>query len=365
MKFKSKILFVVPLPPPVHGSSMMCNYIKESNLINNNYDCDYVNLSTSRSIDEVEKFMFIKIWRLFTVYVKVLFKLLTNRYALCYVALAFHNALFKDALIVLLCKIFGRKIVIHLHGKGASEDAKGRIRKWLLDFTFRNTKVILLSWLLYDDIRRFVKREDVFICPNGIPIVNNELRTKESKTTRLLFLSNLVESKGVFVLLDALKMLRERGYSFICDFVGGESKEIDSKRFYEEVDKRELKKQVKYWGKKYGKDKYVMFGKADIFVYPTYCDCFPLVILEAMQFGLPVVTTIEGAICDFVENGKNGITIERKNSELFANSVAKLIEDTSLRKAMGEFGYTKFLENYSIEKFEKKLHGILDRIVGA
>lgn len=364
MKSKSKILFIVPLPPPVHGSSMMCNYIKESDLINNDYYCDYVNLSTSRSIDEVEKFMLIKVWRLFAVYIKVLVRLLTNRYDLCYIALAFHNALFKDALIVLLCKMYGRKVVIHLHGKGASEDAKGCVRRWLLRITFSNTKVILLSWLLYDDIARFVKRDDVFICPNGIPIANCELRTEKSDTIRLLFLSNLVESKGVFVLLDALKILREKGIPFICDFVGGESKEIDSRRFYKEVEKRELNKQVKYWGKKYGIDKYVMFGKADIFVYPTYCDCFPLVILEAMQFGLPIVTTTEGAINDFVENGKNGITVERKNSVMFATSVAKLIEDASLRKTMGEDGYTKFLENYSIERFENKLHDIFAKIVG-
>lgn len=50
---KSKVLFITPLPPPVHGSSMMCDYIRKSELIRNEFDCDFINLSTSRSIEEI------------------------------------------------------------------------------------------------------------------------------------------------------------------------------------------------------------------------------------------------------------------------------------------------------------------------
>ena len=50
-----KILFIAPLPPPVHGSSMVSKYIKESTLIQESFDCDFVNLSTSRTMDEIGK----------------------------------------------------------------------------------------------------------------------------------------------------------------------------------------------------------------------------------------------------------------------------------------------------------------------
>lgn len=73
MKNKAKILFVVPLPPPVHGSTVMCNYIKESQLINDEFDCDYVNLSVSRNMEEVHRFMWVKIWRFFYAYLNVFF----------------------------------------------------------------------------------------------------------------------------------------------------------------------------------------------------------------------------------------------------------------------------------------------------
>lgn len=56
----------------------------------------------------------------------------------------------------------------------------------------------------------------------------------------LRFLSNLLVSKGVFVLLDAYKILNDKGYSFVCEFVGGNAAEIDAARFDEEVKKRGL-----------------------------------------------------------------------------------------------------------------------------
>jgi len=63
-----------------------------------------------------------------------------------------------------------------------------------------------------------------------------------------------------------------------------------------------------YEGAKYGRDKRLSLTGADIFVLPTYypSECFPLVLLEAMQCGLPVVSTYEGGIPDIVEHGRTG-----------------------------------------------------------
>ena len=53
---KSKILFILHLPPPVHGSSMVGQYIKDSKVvINTSFDAQYINLSTSKTIDEIGK----------------------------------------------------------------------------------------------------------------------------------------------------------------------------------------------------------------------------------------------------------------------------------------------------------------------
>ena len=80
----------------------------------------------------------------------------------------------------------------------------------------------------------------------------------------------MIISKGVIVLLDALKILKDKGYSFVCDFVGGETKEIDGNRFEQEVNNRGLDQLVKYHGKMYGQDKDSLFSNADIFAFPTF-----------------------------------------------------------------------------------------------
>jgi glycosyltransferase involved in cell wall biosynthesis len=164
--------------------------------------------------------------------------------------------------------------------------------------------------------------------------------------------------------LDALKILKERGYSFQCDFVGGETKDIDAKRFAEEVNNRGLNRVAFYKGKKYGKEKWDVFKQSDIFIFPTYYDneCFPLVILEAMAHHLPVVTTNEGGIPDIVENGKNGFICERKNPDTLADCIAVLLNDKNLRRKMGDEGYKILKERYTEEQFEERMLEILNRM---
>ena len=116
---KPRILFIPPLPPPVHGSAMVSQYIKDSELIQGEFACDFVNLSTSRRMDEIGKGGVKKLLRFVGSFFVLFYKLLVHRYALCYLAITCHGVGFlKDAPFVLLCKLFGRRIVIHQHNKG-------------------------------------------------------------------------------------------------------------------------------------------------------------------------------------------------------------------------------------------------------
>ena len=481
---KSRVLFIAPLPPPVHGSAMVSQYIKDSKLVNELHDCDFVNLSTSRRMDEIGKGGMKKLLRFIGSYLALLGKLLTHRYDLCYLAITCHGMGFlKDAPFVLLCKLFRRKVLIHQHNKGMSHCVNRWPYRWLMPLVYRNTRVMLLSWHLYDDIAAVVKREQVVICANGIPQqsnnnpctlnskqvgshtdftdytdgkslmpllasgvsainegerlkaaeqrliatesqvksckaavkpesslltahssslsnstqeyfhtdftdytdgksltpllasggaainegerlkVNGEWVTAMSATPspsgegwgeapHLLFLSNLIPSKGVYVLLDACRMLHERGLTFVCDFVGGETKEIDRATFEAAVKERGLEGIARYQGPKYGEEKERYFAEADIFVQPTYEDCFPLTIVEAMQHRLPVVSTTEGAVPDLIQHGVNGYTVARKEAAPLAEALAQLITDPALRTAMGEAGYARYREQYTLEAFE-------------
>lgn len=223
----------------------------------------------------------------------------------------------------------------------------------------------MLSWRLYPNIEKVVKKEQVIICPNGIPDTNNKepLADRNNEIPRILFLSNLIVSKGVLVLLDALKILKERGCRFICDFVGGESKEVDAKRFLREVETRGLNGVAIYHGKRYGAEKMVFFEKADIFTQPTDDDCFPLTLLEAMQQKLPIVSTEVGAIPDEISNGKTGYVSKEKDANDLAEKLTILIENPKLRQNMGEEGYKRYKAMFTQQVFENTMNDSLLKII--
>ena len=359
---KPRILFITPLPPPVHGSAMVSQYIKENKELHKEFNCDFVNLSTSRHIDEIGKKSIMKYLRFIGAYFITFWKLLTHRYTLCYLAITCYGLGFlKDAPFVLLCKLFGRKVMIHQHNKGMSGCVDKKPYKWLLPLVYKNTKVILLSWHLYPDIEKVVKKEQIIICPNGIPEISEKdlCFERSNDVPQLLFLSNLIPSKGVYTLLDACKILKEKGYQFVCNFIGGESKEITKDIFEEAARERGINDIVIYHGAKYGKEKVSHFTNADIFLHPTSNDCFPLTLLEAMQYGLPIITTDIGGIADIVQNNYNGYICECKNPMSLAKAIEDLLIDKQKRIEFGKNGYNMFHEHFTLATFNKNITKII------
>jgi len=363
---KPHVLFIMPLPPPIHGSSMVCQAIMDSRLIRSVFQVDCVNLSTSRRMDEIGKGGWRKVFRFVRSYVEAFSKLLFHRYDACYLAITCHGAGFlKDAPFVAMCKLMGRKVILHHHNKGMERDVCRLPYRWLMPWIYRDTEVILLSRRLYADVKSVVTPAQIHICPNGISDIppSASMPSLHTGVPHMLFLSNLLVSKGVGVLLDACCLLKERGYDFACDLVGGETTEMDRFQLEEEINIRGLKKQVFYWGPRYGEQKESFFQQADIFVQPTFEDCFPLTVLEAMQHGLPVVSTDEGAIPDMVIDGFNGFVCKRQDAYSLADSLERLLKDSDLRKQMGEKGCLRYRERFTQESFERTFLHILSDIL--
>ena len=272
-------------------------------------------------------------------------------------------AFYKDFLVVQLLKLMGRKVVVHYHNKGVVTRQDKKLDDWMYRRFFKGIKVILLADALYEDVKKYVKREQVLICENGIPgnAVDAKDITRENTTPRILFLSNLLIAKGVLVLLDSLKMLDDKKLNFTCDFVGAETNEIDAQRFQEEVEMRNLQNKVAYLGKKYGEEKEDLYKKSDFFILPTLNECFPLVLLEAMQHALPCVASDVGGISSIIRHGENGYLVEMNNPTALANSIEKLLKDADLRKNMGENGWKRFKSDFTLEAFEKRMEFCLKK----
>lgn len=364
ISMKPKILFILHMPPPVHGAAMMGKYIHDSKVINETFDCRYINLASAKTLQDIGKGGIRKYLNYLGLLGKVIRQVVTFHPRLVYVTpTACGIAFYKDFIVVQLLKVMGRKVVVHYHNKGVITHQDKKLDNWMYQHFFHKIKVILLADALYEDVRKYVRREDVMICPNGIPEGKNTKISQCNHTvTKLLFLSNLIESKGVFVLLDALKILRDNGLTFSCDFVGAETLEIDASRFQKEVEERGLSSMVSYLGKKYDKEKEMLYKNADIFIFPTfyYNECFPLVLLEAMEHALPCISTNEGGIRDIIENGKTGFVVEKKNPMALAEKIELLLENPNMREQMGRNGYNLYQKHFTLQAFERKMKSCLE-----
>ena len=361
---KPRILFILHLPPPIHGAAMMGKYIQESELINSSFDCFCINLATAGSLSDIGHVSLEKLLKYLLLLRYISHVVKEIRPELVYITPnAGGKAFFKDFIVVQMLKSMGCKIIAHYHNKGVSAYQSKWIYNFLYKRFFSNLKVILLAENLYKDIAKYVKREDVYICPNGIPSsCKEEMEARRNNVIpHLLFLSNLLISKGVIVLLDALKILKEKEYTFVCQFIGGETAEINAVQFFEEVNKRELSDLVTYVGRKVREEKEAFFRQADIFVFPTYYETFGLVNLEAMEYKLPVISTNEGGIPDIVKDGENGLICEKQNPYLLADCIAKLLDDEELRVKMGNAGYDKFCREFTLQQFEHRMLDILSQ----
>ena len=362
-----KILFILHFPPPVHGSSIVGQSIKESKIINETFDCRYINLLVSRTMFETGKLSITKIIRFFSVWFELLQNLTWNKPDICYLALSTSSkAFYKDAFLVFWLRIFGVKVVYHLHNKGVSIYEGQFIDRQLYRFVFKNSKVILLSDKLYKDIKTFVKTSDVYICHNGIEdlAIDPKIETNDSiDPAKILFLSNLIETKGVTVLLEACRILKQKGLNFTCDFIGAEG-DLSAAQFEEKVNQLGIEDRVRYLGKRYGKDKLEAFSNADIFAFPTYYnnECFPLVLLEAMSANLPIVSTFEGGIPDIVSDNVTGFLVPKNDALALAEKLELLITHPELCIEMGKEGRKKFKSEFTLSIFETRMKAILEQL---
>ena len=366
---KPKILLILHLPPPVHGAALMGSYVKASNRINENFECKYINLSASKSIDSIGKVGLKKSFFFFNLLLSTFKALVKKRYDVCYVTITSNGtAFYKDFMVVTILKLFRKKILLHFHNKGVEKGTQAnKINYYLYKFVLggKKTKVILLSPNLYADIKQYVEPKRVYYCANGInPDSGMSTEKKITTPVRILFLSNMMVAKGVFVLLEACSQLKNKNMSFECHFVG-DWLDITESSFFDKVKELTLANHVFAHGKKYGPEKNSYYQQADIFVFPTLNEAFGLVLLEAMQFELPVVASDEGGIPDIVIDNKTGYVVRKNDATELAGKLISLINDPSLRQTMGIAGKKRFEENFTINQFEERMVKIMSEFAGA
>lgn len=383
---KPKILFIMHMPPPVHGAAMVGQFIHDSELIRDAFDCHYVNMAVAARLEDVGKGGWHKAKGIFLKLMEIRHAVKKVKPDLVYITPNSAGAPFyKDFLTVMMLKMMKQRIVMHFHNKGVATHQERWLDNWLYRRYFKGVKLILLADSLYEDVRKYIDRSDVFVCPNAIPekAMATELVSKrreekknisahsQSVVPHILWLTNIMRTKGIMEYLSALKLLKERGIEFQADFVGGLTKEMTGEEFDTALTTLGLNANCAYYGPKYGNDKYVYFRDADIFVLPSYTEALPVSILEAMQFGLPVVASNVGGVSAEVEDGVNGYLLGgmkpimlntfRPNAKEIADRLELLLKNAVLRKRMGIEGREKFEREFTLDVFERRMKSIFEQ----
>lgn len=357
-----RILFIMQLYPPIHGASSVGEQIRNSTEINHLFLADYLRIS-STSEKSANTSLFSKLLNFIKLYFKTLSYLARNRYDIVYIApCATGLEFYKDYCLCMLSKLFCKNIVYHFHNKGISKNKY--IPTWVKKTFFRNVRVILSSKLLYYDIEDHVDLERVSFLPYGVADVDKgsvNLSEREHNTIpSIIFFAHMMREKGVFNLVRACAILKDKGLKFHCNFVGGWY-DISVDEFESALKTEGIESFVTYLGPQYGKRKDEVLAAADVFAFPTYYhgECFPLSLLEAMKMQLPIVATNEGAIADIVTDGVTGYVVEKGEIHHFASKLESLIVNRELRREMGFAARVRFEKDFIIPKFESRFIEIL------
>lgn len=369
---RPKILFCMHMPPPVHGAAVVGQQIYESQQIRDTFDCSYINVSTSASLDDVGRFSLKKITRTLTFYRQVLKAIRKECPDLVYFTPSTSGwAFYRDVMTIQLLRRRKQKIVLHLHNKPTN----AFLHKWFNRFFWRSffngVSAIFLGKALAQQFEEFTPLcKRVFICPNGMPDKveereQSQLQHENTHPYTFLFLSNMIETKGVYVLLEACALLKKKGYDFRCNFVG-QWFDVTKDAFEERCNRLGVSDCVQAHGAKYGAEKDEYLSAADALVFPTSypAETFGLVLLEAMQYALPVISTNEAAIPDIIENGKTGWIVKKSNPIALAEKMEWLLNHPHDGIRMGTAGRTRYERYYTLGHFEARMAEILSSCVG-
>lgn len=351
------------MPGPIHGASIVGKYIHESKLINSEFDCQYINLATAKKLNDIGKFKIRKIGYYLRLVFNVYNVIKSFEPDLVYVTPNSRGgAFYKDFFVIQIIKLLKKKIIVHYHNKGVAKSQNNLINNIFYKIFFHKIRVILLSKLLYQDVSKYVKEDDVYYCPNGIPNIDyhidKNIDDENSSEYRFIYLSNMLKAKGVFTLIKACAKLKNNGGKFSCTFVGG-WKDITETAFYRVIKKLEIDNGIKVKGPLYYDNKRQELKNADCLVLPSYNECFPLVLLEAMKKGLPCISTNVGGIPSIVKDGVTGFIVPAGDVDALVEKMKWIMDNPEEAKVMGEKGREKFLNEYTLDIFERRMRDIL------
>lgn len=203
----------------------------------------------------------------------------------------------------------------------------------------RNSRVIFQN---RDDLALFGKKhlidakQAVIIKGSGVDLDRFAPMPEPSGPPVVMFASRLLRDKGVCEFVEAAETLRNSGVQARFVLVGDIDPGNPASLPTETVRRWQKEEVVEWWGRR--DDMPHAMAQAHIVCLPSYREGLPKILIEAAACGRPIVTTDVPGCREIVRDGENGLLVPVRNVEALSTAIKRLIEDSPLRRRMGEQG---------------------------
>jgi glycosyltransferase involved in cell wall biosynthesis len=360
-----RILIIGPFPKPINGCSLANEiFLKQLKLVSS-VSVSKINTNAKNiSSENVGQFSFSKVFSFLQVYRQV-FKVRRSDVIYTTPGQTFYGIV-KYMPFYFYCILIGKPYIIHIHGNHLGNEYKslqGLKKRFFSYFIKKASAGIVLSNSLKDNFEGLLDSKKVFIVENFAQndLVQKSKMTKPKDMLRLLYLSNLMEEKGIIDFLDSLILLKNEGILFEADIAGkieDESDSIINNKF------NELKGFIKYHGVVSGQNKKDLLEKSNIFILPTYyrMEGQPISLIEAMATGNIIITTNFSGIPDIISED-NGYFVQPKSPKNIFEVLVKI--NTKLEKNINQYSTVniKYVKSYFTEaQFSNKILKVIKQI---
>ncbi|MFH0803631.1 MAG: glycosyltransferase family 4 protein [Candidatus Tagabacteria bacterium] len=258
---------------------------------------------------------------------------------------AFNRGLIKDDIIMFQKKIYGSFI----------EKMKAR-RKKILESA---DAIIAVSNFIRDlAIQIGILPSKIHVIYNAVDFFGSLSPHKEPTVPTLVFSGRLTPWKGVEMLIKIIVGLKKKYPNVIFEVLGEGSETAKLKDLARRLD---TPKNINFRGKVGENESRIIFSHSTIFVLNTAYEGLSHAVLNAMDAGIPVITTFAGGNPEVIENGINGFLVPYNDEKAWLEAITKLLEDGKLRAKFSrnaKITLEKFKWNKLVEKTIKVLENL-------
>lgn len=272
-----------------------------------------------------------------------------------------NNALRRDFLFQRIAKICKISTIIFIHGFNLETFEKIN-KNWLV----RNLNKANLIFVLAENFKKRLEYSGVKVPielattkVDDVLLQDFDINSRDGRTGDILFLARVDKAKGIHETLDTFKILK-KSYPALKLNIVGDGPELPTIR-----DRIEQEKivGVKISGRLVGSEISDAYQSAMLLILLSYSEGMPTTVLEAMAFGLPVITRPVGGLVDFFENGKMGVMDSTLDPEKVAYSIRPFLDNPNLTKEVAYYNHEYALSNFMASAVAKKMETTIKQYI--